>query len=137
MNEAGEWIEKGVRGTWVRGFPPLRPTTPATHPAQRAPGTRCRRGPRGVAKTGHGASVLSSLRKEQMQEQPQILRLRYASLRKTNLIESKKSQAEAPHHDRGNQQRHGEVEVAVQQTIASGKPRERTCNCSLGSRSHG
>src|SRR6266700_3380067 len=28
-----------------------------------------------------------------MQEQPQILRLRYASLRKTNLIESKKSQA--------------------------------------------
>src|SRR6266567_1173823 len=56
-------------------------------------GTRCRRGPREGAKTGHGASVLGSLRKEQQQEQPQILRLRYASLRKTSQIESKKLQA--------------------------------------------
>ena len=68
-----------LRKTTEAGIVVSRPCARPPHrrtPAQRAPGTRCRWEPRGGAKTGHGASVLSSLCKEQMQQQPQVLRLR-------------------------------------------------------------
>ncbi len=60
----------------------LRLTTPATK--------TCRWGPRQRFAQDDKSVGDERLQK---QEQKQILRLRYASLRKTNLIESKKSQA--------------------------------------------
>src|SRR6266700_3844729 len=62
----------------VRGFPHLRPTTSATKTCRWGP--RCRRGPREVAKMGHGGLCRVSFR-----EAGPSAPLKSASLRMTNL----------------------------------------------------
>src|ERR1700733_794774 len=44
--------------------------------------------------------------------------------------------AESPHHDRGEEQRHGEVEGLVDEAIAAGDLQLLACYCALGRRSH-
>jgi hypothetical protein len=44
--------------------------------------------------------------------------------------------AESPHHDRGEEQRHGEVKVLVDEAIAAGDLQLHAGNRALGRRSH-
>ena len=44
--------------------------------------------------------------------------------------------AESPHHDRGEEQRHGEVKILVDEAIAAGDLQLHACNGALGRRSH-